>query len=74
MADKRQLAGLAKQIATHQANLTRLSEAWGQIITDTLDDSDRELIARLKELLADVQANYKVNTWLKKNCGKKFRN
>lgn len=62
MADKRQLAGLVKQIATHQANLTRLSEAWGQIITDTLDDSDRELIARLKELLGDVQANYKVNT------------
>jgi hypothetical protein len=29
MPKKKQLTELAKQIADHQANLTRLGEAWG---------------------------------------------
>lgn len=62
MPQKKQLDELAKTIADHQANLTRLSEAWGQKIVDHLDDVDRKTIAQLKTLLEEVKANYKVNT------------
>lgn len=34
MAGKKTLAELAKVIADHQANLSRLGEAWGQIVAD----------------------------------------
>lgn len=62
MPKKKLLAELAKQIADHQANLTRLGEAWGQKIVDQFDDIDRKTIAKLKDLLEDVKANYKINT------------
>ena len=62
MAGKKTLAELAKVIADHQANLSRLGEAWGQIVADALDDTDRKLIANLEDLVADVQANYRRNT------------
>lgn len=62
MAAKKTLAELAKVIADHQANLSRLGEAWGQVVADALDDTDRKLIARLEDLVADVQANYRRNT------------
>lgn len=53
---------MALVIAEHQANLSRLGEAWGQKICDALDASDRELIAHLKDLLNEVKAEYKINT------------
>lgn len=62
MPEKKPLQDLAKIIADHQANLTKLSEAWGQKIVDHLDDVDRKTIAQLKTLLEEVKANYKVNT------------
>lgn len=62
MAGKKDLESLALVIAEHQANLSRLGEAWGQKICDALDSSDRELIAHLKDLLNEVKAEYKINT------------
>lgn len=62
MPQKKSLNELAQVIADHQASLSRLGEAWGQIVADALDDTDRKLIARLESLVADVQANYRRNT------------
>lgn len=62
MAGKKELAELAQTIAEHQANLSRLSEAWGQRIADTLDASDRKLIAHLKDLLDEAKETYRINS------------
>lgn len=62
MMSRKPLADLALAIAAHQANLARLGEAWGQRIVDQLDDSDRAMIARLRDLLREVQENYRINS------------
>jgi len=62
MMSRKPLADLALAIAAHQANLARLGEAWGQRIVDQLDDSDRAIIARLRDLLREVQENYRINS------------
>lgn len=62
MAGKKELEELSQTIAEHQANLSRLSEAWGQRIADTLDASDRKLIAHLKDLLDEAKETYRINS------------
>lgn len=62
MAGKKELEELSQTIAEHQANLSRLSEAWGQRIAETLDASDRKLIAHLKDLLDEAKETYRINS------------
>ena len=58
---KKSLTELAAVIAEHQANLTRLGEAWGEKLTDQLDAADLAILGNLERILSKAKRTYRVN-------------